>query len=550
MYHLRLKGDHYQMGVKRGNIFQKAHISFPLQLDNFQLEHGKQSEEILRKFFPEICEEVRGVSDAIGTDYLHFISWMLCMGCCMYNLENNIPVEVRGCTAFAYSSNGRTIYGRNNDLPPYLREGSKSEIYAPKNGNRFNITTSSFINGEEGVNEHGFAVAMTFVMTDLEKIKAGFNSCFIVRYLLEKADNTEQAVSLLMGLPVSSNCNILLADKKGNMVVVECTPILKKVRAAEIFENGSIVCTVNSFTSDEMKPYVFFGGLLFLLDFLHNRYNDNLLEEITLLIEALVEQQERTVFSEAEDTLTARLQHQLLKLRNILKAQNQMLTQEKEQIKTLISDISHQIKTPVAAANTFAQLLGDTGLSDEERREYIATLQMSLEKLTFLTNSLIKMSRLESGIIRLKPEQSSLNDIVMQAVKTVYAKARDKNITITFDCGQTFEALLDFNWTAEAVTNVLDNAVKYTPSGGVVDLKITEYPSYLRLDVSDNGIGIPEEEQAKIFGRFYRGKQSAGVDGVGIGLYLTRDIVNKQNGYIKVASDEKGTIFSLFLKKV
>ena len=236
--------------------------------------------------------------------------------------------------------------------------------------------------------------------------------------------------------------------------------------------------------------FVFLCGLLFLLDFLHNRYNDNLLEEITLLIEALVEQQERTVFSEAEDTLTARLQHQLLKLRNILKAQNQMLTQEKEQIKTLISDISHQIKTPVAAANTFAQLLGDTGLSDEERREYIATLQMSLEKLTFLTNSLIKMSRLESGIIRLKPEQSSLNDIVMQAVKTVYAKARDKNITITFDCGQTFEALLDFNWTAEAVTNVLDNAVKYTPSGGVVDLKITEYPSYLRLDISDNGIGI------------------------------------------------------------
>ena len=75
MYHLRLKGDYYQMGVKRGNIFQKAHISFPLQLDDFQLEHGKRSEEILRKFFPEICEEVRGVSDTIGTDYLHFISW-------------------------------------------------------------------------------------------------------------------------------------------------------------------------------------------------------------------------------------------------------------------------------------------------------------------------------------------------------------------------------------------------------------------------------------------------------------------------------------------
>ena len=176
-------------------------------------------------------------------------------------------------------------------------------------------------------------------------------------------------------------------------------------------------------------------GLLFLLDFLHNRYHDDLLEQITLLIEALVEQQERIVFPENEDTLTARLQHQLLKLRNILTAQNQMLAQEKEQIKTLISDISHQIKTPVAAANTFAQLLDDKELSDEERSEYIATLQTSLEKLTFLTNSLIKMSRLESGIISLKPEKNSLNDIVLQAVKTVYAKAKEKNITIRIPFG-------------------------------------------------------------------------------------------------------------------
>lgn len=298
----------------------------------------------------------------------------------------------------------------------------------------------------------------------------------------------------------------------------------------------------------------FFGvlilfALLLLLDFLHNRYNDDLLEQITLLIEALVEQQERQIFSEAEDTLTARLQHQLLKLRNILTAQNQMLAQEKEQIKTLISDISHQIKTPIAAANTFAELLSDGELSAEERTEYITTLQMSLGKLTFLTNSLIKMSRLESGIISLKPEKNSLNEIVLQAVKTVYAKAKEKGILITFECDQTFEAVLDFNWTAEAISNVIDNAVKYTPQGGFVRLQITEYPSFLRLDISDNGVGIPEEEQAKIFGRFYRGKQSVGTDGVGIGLYLTREIINKQNGYMKVSSDENGSTFSMFLKK-
>lgn len=112
MYHLRLKGDHYQMGVKRGNIFQKAHISFPLQLDNFQLEHGKQSEEILRKFFPEICEEVRGVSDAIGTDYLHFISWMLCMGCCMYNLMLSRLVD----TFFSRTSWTMLLYAENHSI--------------------------------------------------------------------------------------------------------------------------------------------------------------------------------------------------------------------------------------------------------------------------------------------------------------------------------------------------------------------------------------------------------------------------------------------------
>ncbi len=255
MYHLRLKGSHYEMGVKRGKIFNRGRVSFPLRLDAFQLEHGRKSEKILRSFFPEVCEEIRGVSDTAGADYLYFASWMLCMGCCMYNLEQNIPVEIRGCTAFAYVKGEKVIYGRNNDLPPYLRKGSKSEIYAPDGGSRFQITTSSFINGEEGLNEHGLAVAMTFVMTDTEKILPGFNSCFIVRYLLEKAGDTGQAIALLNELPVASNCNILLADKSGRLAVAECTPLMKRIREPESFGRDKIVCTVNSFTSNEMKAY-------------------------------------------------------------------------------------------------------------------------------------------------------------------------------------------------------------------------------------------------------------------------------------------------------
>ena len=293
---------------------------------------------------------------------------------------------------------------------------------------------------------------------------------------------------------------------------------------------------------------VFFFGIFYLLDYLHNRYLDDMLEQLTFLIEELVGDQEVHVFSELEDTLLSRLQHQLLKLRSILIKQNRLLDKEKKQIKALISDISHQIKTPVASANTFVQLLNDDTLSEEERKEYIAILQVSLEKLTFLVNSLVKMSRLESGIIALKPEKNSLNDIILQAVKSVYSKAKAKDITIVFDCEEDYKLYLDFNWTTEAITNVLDNAVKYTQNGGTVRLNITEYASYLRLDITDNGIGIPEEEQAQIFNRFYRGKYSAGVDGVGIGLYLTRDIMNKQKGYIKVISDETRTTFALFFR--
>lgn len=255
MYHLRLKGTHYEIGVKRGNIFNKCNIIFPLNLDKFQLNHGIESEKILKKHFPEVCEEVKGITDTININYDKFMSWLLAMGCCMYNIDINHP-EIRGCTAFSIKYNNKVYYGRNNDLPPYLKEGSKSEIYKPSINNKFNITTSSFINGEEGVNEYGLVVAMTFVLTDLNDIQPGFNSVFVVRYLLEKANYTEEAIQLLLDIEVASNMNILIADKSGNMVVVECSKNEKRIRRPIKLDNNiELICTVNSFSSNEMKKY-------------------------------------------------------------------------------------------------------------------------------------------------------------------------------------------------------------------------------------------------------------------------------------------------------
>ncbi len=254
MYHPRLKGSHYSMGKKLGRIFKQNQVGFPLQLDTFQKEFGMESGKILKEIYPEAAEEIKGVTDEVEVDHSFFTAWMMCMGCCLVPTDKN--VEIRGCTAFSFSSRGSVFYGRNNDLPPFLRKISKSIYYQPANGNRFILNTSSFINGEEGINEHGFVSAMTFVVPNPDEIRPGLNSVFLVRYLLEKCRSTEEGMKALSQLPIASSCNILLADLSGDMCVMECTPFGNHRRTAIKNKQGEdFVITVNHFTSKGMQQY-------------------------------------------------------------------------------------------------------------------------------------------------------------------------------------------------------------------------------------------------------------------------------------------------------
>jgi predicted choloylglycine hydrolase len=255
MYHPRFKGRHYEMGLKFGNILKKANITFPIRLDKFQLEFGRKSSRLLKKYFPEAAEEIRGITDVICCNNEAFSAWMMCMGCCLYNLEDENNIEVRGCTAFSFEHNNRVYYGRDNDLPPFLKKGSKSICYQPENVNSFLLNTSSFINGEEGINCFGFTAAMTFVLPKLEEIKPGFNSVFIVRYLLEKCKNVSEGISALQSIPIASSCNILMADTSGDMVVAECTPGKIFFRYPESEGGRRFIVTVNHFVSEEMLVY-------------------------------------------------------------------------------------------------------------------------------------------------------------------------------------------------------------------------------------------------------------------------------------------------------
>lgn len=233
---------------------------------------------------------------------------------------------------------------------------------------------------------------------------------------------------------------------------------------------------------------------------------------------------------------------------SVVSARNVVL--EKDKIKSLIADISHQTKTPIANLLLYSELLleDDTDNLSPQMRENILQLHTQSEKLQFLIDSLVKLSRLENGILQLSPQKEALNPMLELAVKDTESKAKAKGLRlILHDTDE--KAYFDSKWTLEAVCNILDNAVKYT-SKGSISLSVTAYEMFVRIDIKDSGIGIKEEELPKIFSRFYRSEDTKNMEGVGIGLYLSRQILSGEGGYIKVSSlYGQGSTFSVFLPK-
>ncbi len=226
----------------------------------------------------------------------------------------------------------------------------------------------------------------------------------------------------------------------------------------------------------------------------------------------------------------------------------QSLAEEKAQIKSLIADISHQTKTPIANILLYAQLLAEQPLT-AEGQVCVQALNGQAEKLHFLIESLVKMSRLETGIITVTPQNVPVQLLLEQVWTQILPRAEAKAIHIPKPSASG-TLCCDLRWSAEALYNICDNAVKYSPAGTTVTITAQPYELFCRIDITDQGPGIPEGERSKIFGRFYRGQQVKDQDGVGIGLYLTREIISEQGGYIKVTSlPNQGSTFSVFLPR-
>lgn len=295
------------------------------------------------------------------------------------------------------------------------------------------------------------------------------------------------------------------------------------------------------------------GWLLILLCFsaaamivLWNRQKvGNTMDTINSMLDAAMDGTfSETAFDESKlSALETKFAHYLASA----ETSSQNVAQEKDRIKALIADISHQTKTPIANLLLYSELLMEEALPPSAKANVDALYDQS-EKLRFLIDSLVKLSRLENGIISLSPQHAALQPLLQSIAEQYVAKAAEKGLSLHLHDTDSF-AMFDPKWTAEALANIVDNAIKYTEHG-TITISVLSYEMFVRIDISDTGTGIPENEQPKIFARFYRSKNVQEQEGVGIGLYLARQIICGEGGYIKVTSvPGKGSTFSVFLPK-
>lgn len=249
-----------------------------------------------------------------------------------------------------------------------------------------------------------------------------------------------------------------------------------------------------------------------------------------------------------DESLDAAITERLNRIVQISSIQKRNAEEERDVVKALISDISHQVRTPLSNIMLYVGLLKEANLDDKAL--VLATkIESNSEKLDFFMKELIKSSYTEQEIITVYPQKVNIEELVSKACQLVELSALKKNIVL---CRQNIDGVCyaDKKWTVEAIGNIIENAIKYSPENSKVHINVVAYESFICIQVKDTGVGIAENEQGKVFQRFYRGENVKNNSGFGIGLYLAREVLSKQSGYIKLDSKlNKGTTVSIFLSR-
>ncbi len=258
---------------------------------------------------------------------------------------------------------------------------------------------------------------------------------------------------------------------------------------------------------------------------------------------------EMIVYSDVEEGEYSALISKVKQIQEVLGSHVQGAEKEKEQVKSLVSNMSHQLKTPLANLSLYAEILGKEELAPDRRARFAGKLKRQVEKLGWITESLAKMVKLEQNIDGFEVKDTKIRQTILDAVDTVYEKLENKKIRLIMEPFEDIQLYHNRKWTAEVFVNLLENAVKYTREGGSVSIGVKTYEIYTEIRIADNGRGIRQEELTDIFKRFYRSREAEDIEGSGIGLYLSGLILEKEKGYMTVVSEYgEGSCFSVFLQ--
>lgn len=276
----------------------------------------------------------------------------------------------------------------------------------------------------------------------------------------------------------------------------------------------------------------------------------HLLRTLNRMQKLLREYQEKgsAEFRTMKETRESKLESSLQRVLNRASQKEETAKAERDEVSALLSDLSHQLKTPMANVRMYTELLEDESLQAEERIRFARQAKGQTEKMQWLLENMLRASQLEQGMITFAAEYTGIRETIGKAVSGIYAQASDKEITIEIEPFDDKKVYHNPKWTAEAIGNILDNAVKYSPQGGTITVRIQPLEIYTQIEISDQGFGIDEDEYNEIFKRFYRGRKTRQMEGNGLGLYLAQLILNKEKGYITVASQKgEGSSFRIFL---
>lgn len=239
------------------------------------------------------------------------------------------------------------------------------------------------------------------------------------------------------------------------------------------------------------------------------------------------------------------LKNDIYKVTVRLSEQNALLLQDKDRLKDAISDISHQIKTPLTSMTAMTDLLNDPDMPEEKRIAFTRKIGLQLERIDWLVSSLLKLSKIDAGAVAFRRDRIRADELIRKAVQPLLVPIDIKGQVLSIAGEESVSFAGDLNWTSEALINIMKNCVEHTPAGGELTIQYSENALYTEIVIADQGKGIAKEELPHIFKRFYKGKD-AGESSVGIGLSLAQSIISNQNGDIYVTSEPgKGTRFRI-----